>query len=46
VTRILLDPALARRMSEAGPAHVARAFSMTTMAAAYQTLFTEVQSRC
>jgi glycosyltransferase involved in cell wall biosynthesis len=46
VTRILLDPVLARRMSEAGQAHVARAFSMTTMAAAYQTLFTEVQSRC
>jgi glycosyltransferase involved in cell wall biosynthesis len=46
VTRILLDPALAARLSEAGRAHVARAFSMTTMAAAYQRLFTEVQGPC
>ena len=46
VTRLLLDPALAARLSAAGRAHVARAFSMATMAAAYQTLLTEVQGRC
>jgi len=36
----------AARLSAAGRAHVARAFSMATMAAAYQTLLTEVQGRC
>jgi glycosyltransferase involved in cell wall biosynthesis len=46
VTRLLLDPALAARLSAAGRAHVARAFSMATMAAAYQALLTEVQGRC
>jgi glycosyltransferase involved in cell wall biosynthesis len=46
VIRLLRDPTLARRLSEAGRAHVARAFSMTSMARTYQTLFTEVRGPC
>ena len=46
VTRLLEDPDLARTLSEAGRVHVARAFSMTTMARAYQTLFAEVKDPC
>jgi glycosyltransferase involved in cell wall biosynthesis len=46
VSRLLEDPGLARRLSEAGRVHVARAFSMTTMARAYQTLFAEVTGPC
>jgi glycosyltransferase involved in cell wall biosynthesis len=46
VIRLLRDPGLARTLSEAGRAHVARGFSVAGMARAYQTLFTEVRDRC
>jgi glycosyltransferase involved in cell wall biosynthesis len=46
VLRLLRHPALARTLAEAGRAHVARTFSMTAMAQAYQTLFTEVTGSC
>jgi glycosyltransferase involved in cell wall biosynthesis len=46
VLRLLRDPELARALAEAGRAHVARGFSMTAMAHAYQTLFSEVTGPC
>jgi glycosyltransferase involved in cell wall biosynthesis len=46
ITRLLRHPELARRLAEAGRGHVARHFSLTAMAAAYEALFAEVAATC
>jgi glycosyltransferase involved in cell wall biosynthesis len=46
LVRLLANPRLARRLSEAGRVHVACHFSMARMAAAYQRLFAELCRTC